>query len=52
MDFPLIESCRGLHRVDSVSGGPDVRQGWVNVLCSLARHFTPIVPLSMHPLSR
>ena len=32
--------------LDSGSNGPGLSPGWGTVLCSWARHFTPIVPLS------
>ena len=32
--------------LDSGSNGPGSSSGWGTALCSWARHFTPIVPLS------
>ena len=32
--------------LDSGSNGPGLSPGWGTALCSWARHFTPIVPLS------
>ena len=32
--------------LDSGSNGPGLSPGWGTVLCSWARHFTPIVPLT------